>query len=351
MRWHVFCKVVDHHGDVGVAWRLAADLAARGESVRFHLDDRRALDWMAPDGAAGVSVAGWSAAGDSGADVVVETFGCGLPSGYAASLPRAHPPVWIDIQYLSAEPYVERSHGLPSPQFEGPAAGLRRWFFYPGFTPRTGGLLRESDLAERQRRFETPAWLRSLRLGDEAAAHERVVSLFCYENDRLESLLDTLSGEPTLLLVAAGIAAEQVGAALGASGRRGGLRAVTLPLLTQRDYDHLLWSCDLNFVRGEDSFVRAQWAGAPFVWQAYRQTDGAHERKLEAFLDRHLDGAPTAAELSIRALFRAWNGLAPWPAGLPPPIAWRERCARWRSALAEQVDLTSQLLRFAAERR
>ena len=58
MRWDVFCKVVDHHGDVGVAWRLAADLAARGESVRFHLDDRRALDWMAPDGATGVSVAG-----------------------------------------------------------------------------------------------------------------------------------------------------------------------------------------------------------------------------------------------------------------------------------------------------
>ncbi len=351
MRWDVFCKVVDHHGDVGVAWRLAADLAARGESVRFHLDDRRALDWMAPDGAAGVSVAGWSAAGDSGADVVVETFGCGLPSAYAAGLPREHPPAWIDVEYLSAEPYVERSHGLPSPQFDGPAAGLRRWFFYPGFTSRTGGLLRESDLAERQRRFEAWTWLRSLRLSDEAAAHERVVSLFCYENDRLESLLDTLAAEPTLLLTVAGIAAEQVGAALGASRRRGGLRAVALPLLTQRDYDHLLWSCDLNFVRGEDSFVRAQWAGAPFVWQAYRQTDGAHERKLEAFLDRYFDGTPTAADPSIRALFRAWNGFAPWPPGLPSSIGWRERCVGWRRSLVGQVDLTSELLRFAAERR
>ena len=217
MRWDVFCKVVDHHGDVGVAWRLAADLAARGESVRLYLDDRRALDWMAPDGVAGVAVAGWSAAAIGGADIVVETFGCGLPDAYVAGLPRERPPVWIDVEYLSAELYVERSHGLPSPQFDGPASGLTRWFFYPGFTPRTGGLLREQDLVERQRRFDKRAWLRALGTEVASAAGERLVSLFCYENDRLESLLDTLAGEPTLLLAAAGLAAEQVGAVLGGS--------------------------------------------------------------------------------------------------------------------------------------
>ena len=351
MRWDVFCKVVDHHGDVGVGWRLAADLAARGESVRLHLDDRRALAWMAPDSAEGVAIDGWSAEDAREVDVVVETFGCGLPPRYAERLPRALPPVWIDVEYLSAEDYVERSHGLPSPQFEGPAAGLRRWFFYPGFTPRTGGLLREGDLAERQRRFDKVEWRRSPGIQAGADAGERVVSLFCYDNDQIEPLLDALAVEPTLLLAAPGLAADQVAAALGGSGRRGRLRAIALPFLTQRDYDHLLWSCDINFVRGEDSFVRAQWAGAPFVWQAYRQDDAARQRKVEAFLDRHLDGAPTAADPSIRALFRAWNGVAAGPARLPPTTAWRERCARWRSALVEQADLTSQLLRFAAERR
>ena len=353
MRWDVFCKVVDHHGDVGVGWRLAADLAARGETVRFHLDDRRALDWMAPGGEPGVAVEEWPAAADADtvADVVVETFGCGLPPGYAARLPRERPPVWIDVEYLSAEDYVERSHGLPSPLFDGPAAGLRRWFFYPGFTPRTGGLLREADLFERQQRFDAAAWLRSRGLDGGSDAGERVVSLFCYENDRLDPLLDSLSGEPTLLLATAGLAADQVAEALGATGRRGRLRSAALPLLTQRDYDQLLWSCDLNFVRGEDSFVRAQWAGAPFVWQAYRQTDGAHERKVDAFLDRFLADAPSAADPSVRALFQAWNGFAPWPRILPPPTAWRDRCARWRASLADQDGLTHQLLRFASERR
>jgi uncharacterized repeat protein (TIGR03837 family) len=354
MRWDVFCKVVDHHGDVGVGWRLAVDLAARGESVRFHLDDRRALAWMAPHGAPGVEVTGgWSAArAETPPDVVVETFGCGLPAHYAERLPRDRPPVWVDVEYLSAEDYVERSHGLPSPQFDGPAAGLRRWFFYPGFTARTGGLLRETDLAERQRHFDPGAWLRARGIErSDADRGERVVSLFCYRNDRLDALLDSLAGAPTLLLAAAGLAADQVAAALGAGGRRAALRWMPLPLLTQRDYDHLLWACDLNFVRGEDSFVRSQWAGAPFVWQAYPQSDGAHQHKLEAFLDRFLADQPGSADASIRTLFRAWNGFGPWPDALPASAAWRDRCAGWRATLAAQADLTSQLLRFVAERR
>jgi len=353
MRWDLFCKVVDHHGDVGVGWRLAADLAARGETVRLYLDDRSALRWMAPDGMSGVVVADWTTADDAAGapDVVVETFGCGLPPTYAAGLSRQRPPVWIDVEYLSAEDYVERSHGLPSPQFEGPAAGLRRWFFYPGFTPRTGGLLREADLAERQRCFDADEWRRAHGLGRDVDRGERIVSLFCYRNEQLDALLNSLAGEPTLLLAAAGLASDQVAAALGPNGRRDALRWAPLPLLTQRDYDHLLWSCDLNFVRGEDSFVRAQWAGVPFVWQAYHQSDGVHQRKLEAFLERFLAGPPTVDDASIRGLFQAWNGLGPWPAELPPAAPWRARCGGWRAALLAQDDLGSQLLRFAAERR
>ena len=70
-----------------------------------------------------------------------------------------------------------------------------------------------------------------------------------------------------------------------------------LPWLTQPDYDHLLWACDLNFVRGEDSFVRAQWAGRPFVWQIYPQHDGAHARQARRLLDRMLAGAEPAPAL------------------------------------------------------
>ena len=144
--------------------------------------------------------------------------------------------------------------------------------------------------------------------------------------------------------------------ALGATMRRGALRAVRLPMLTQADFDRLLWSCQLNFVRGEDSFVRALWAGAPFVWQLYVQDDGAHAAKLDAFLARFLAGAPPALAAALRTLFARWNGTGSGP--LAPPLsdptlraAWLAHCARWRERLATQDDLVTRLLRFVEAKR
>ena len=147
-----------------------------------------------------------------------------------------------------------------------------------------------------------------------------------------------------MLLVAAGASQAPALAALAARTRPH-LRAHALPWLTQRDYDRLLQACDLNFARGEDSIVRAMWAGAPFVWHIYAQHDGVHARKLEALLDR-MDAAP-----EVRALWRAWNRLTDWPATLPPTAAWRAAARRWRTDLANQSDLTSRLLRFVASKR
>jgi uncharacterized repeat protein (TIGR03837 family) len=353
-RWDLFCRVVDNHGDIGVCWRLAADLAARGVAVRLWVDDASALRWMAPHGAAGVTVLGWPGAGLEvnvmPGEVVIEAFGCELPANFArrmAQMPRA--PVWINLEYLSAEPFVERVHRLPSPQPGGPGAGLRKWFFYPGFTERTGGLIREPDLASRQRAFEAEPWLQAQ--GVQPRAGEQRVSLFCYEQAALPALLERLTQQPTLLLATHGAAARQVAHFLGAEMQRGGLRARILPALTQRDYDHLLWSCDLNFVRGEDSFVRAQWAGKPFVWQIYPQNDGAHSVKLAAFLARFLANADPELGTSVGQWWRAWNEQSADLPALPSGTGWSSRCVAWRDGLLAQSDLTTQLLGFATESR
>jgi uncharacterized repeat protein (TIGR03837 family) len=348
MLWDLFCRVVDNFGDIGVCWRAAAELAARGQQVRLWTDDASALDWMAPDGHAGVQVLAWDSAETEPApgDVVIEAFGCNPPAPFVQRMAeRATRPVWINLEYLSAEDYVERSHALLSPQPQG----LKKWFFYPGFTPRTGGLLRERDMAERMRRFDRSAWLAqrgvSLRPG------ERVVSLFCYENRMLSALLGHLAAQPTLLLAAAGSSALQVVAALGPDAARGGLRAIALPHLTQTDYDALLWTSDLNFVRGEDSFVRSQWAGKPFVWQIYPQADGAHASKLHAFLDLFLAGADPAFAAALRACWAAWNGLSASVPALPPPSAWQAQANHWRDGLLAQPDLITELTSFVNERR
>lgn len=347
MLWDIFCRVVDNFGDIGVCWRAAADLAGRGEQVRLWIDDDRALSWMAPGGRPGVQVLPWTddAGGASPGEVVVEAFGCNPPQAFVGRMAaRKRPPVWINLEYLSAEPYVERSHGLPSPR-----DGLTKWFFYPGFTPRSGGLLREPELIRRLDALDGRAWLAARDWAPRPG--ERTVHLFCYANAALPRLLDALSATPTLLLAAPGAPAEQLRAALGPSLQRGPLRAIALPHLPQPDYDLLLRSCDLNFVRGEDSFVRAQWAARPFVWQLYPQDDAAHADKLAAFLDRFLAGAPASLAAPLRHTWASWNGLSDAPLVLPDTWPWQAQVQRWREGLLEQPDLVSQLLGFVAERR
>ena len=336
----VFCRVIDNYGDVGVSWRLATGLAARGARVRLFIDDASPLQWMAPQGAAGVQVLPFDAPAEAQADVVVETFGCDPPPAYVKRMAeRARPPVWINLEYLSAEAYVERSHGLPSPQRNG----LMKWFFYPGFTPRTGGLLREPDLAAAQAAFDRDAWLAGLGL--QRRPCERVVSLFAYAGAPFGELLRRLDDAPTLVLVCAG--SSQAAALAQAPAALRQLRLHALPWLSQPDFDRLLWSCDLNFARGEDSIVRAMWAGAPFVWHIYPQHDDAHVAKLQALLQRMaaVDGTVAAP---LQALWMAWNGLGPWPDAWPPAPAWGAASQAWRQALLPQPDLVTQLLQFCA---
>jgi uncharacterized repeat protein (TIGR03837 family) len=264
----------------------------------------------------------------------------------AGAAPR---PVWINLEYLSAEAYVERNHGLASPQLSGPASGLTKWFFYPGFTPRTGGLLREAGLMERFQQADGRRWLADLGIAPRPG--EQIVSLFCYDNPALGGLLDSLAGQPTLLLATAGAASRQVANALGPSMSRGALRAVGLTYVTQVQYDELLWACDVNFVRGEDSLVRAHWAGKPFVWHIYPQHDQAHAGKLNAFLDRFLADAPASLAGPLRACWAAWNGLSAERPVLPAPGPWKAQVERWRDGLLVQPDLITQLIGFVLERR
>ena len=362
-RWDVFCRVIDNHGDLGVCWRLARRLAALGQHVRLWVDDARALQWMAPGGAAHVEVTSWREprADESPGDVVVEAFGCDPPPGFVARMAaQPRPPAWINLEYLSAERYVERSHGLASPQLAGPGRGLTKWFFYPGFGPATGGLLHEPELERERAAFLPEPWLASI--GVPPLAGVRRVSLFCYEQPALGAALERWSADPIQLLVTPGPAAAQVAAWLGVAGaphdvaRRGALQAHFLPWLSQAGYDRLLWSCDLNHVRGEDSLVRALWARRPFLWQLYPQHDGAQHAKLEAFVDTYLAGVDARTARALRRRFGAWNGHPAEDAGVashePDPSAWGAIAAARSTAFeAEAIgrgDLARRLCDFAA---
>lgn len=355
LRWDIFCQVIDNFGDIGVCWRLAAELGARGHAVRLWVDDASALAWMAPGGAAGVQVLPWpsQAPPDGPGDVVVEAFGCEIAPDFIAAMAcqtgaDGQNPLWINLEYLSAETYVERCHRLPSPLMEGPGAGLTRWFFYPGFTPRTGGLLREHDLVARQAAFDRKAW----RLRHGIAAGDLAVSLFCYEPPALAQLLAQLAPRPDAqLLVTPGRATQSVMHEISlqpAWTKRQQLSISYLEPCTQPGFDDMLWACDLNLVRGEDSLVRALWAGQPFVWHIYPQHDDAHHAKLLAFLDW------LQAPASLRRFHLLWNGLESASA-LPPLDAttlaeWRACAMAARARLLAQADLLTLLIGFVIEK-
>ena len=382
LQWDIFCQVIDNFGDIGVCWRLARDLAQRGHSVRLWTDDASALQWMAPHGCAGVQVLPWGGALPESAtppDVLVEAFGCEITPKIIATTasnirakgqkdPQFKPPVWINLEYLSAESYVARCHRLPSPVQHGPAAGWTKWFFYPGFTPATGGLLRELDLSARQAQFDVAAW-RSAHLAHSSASgnssakpNTRWISLFCYEPAALGQLLAQLTeaSTPTRLLVTPGRAAAAVAAVTAAAdfysqngleplySQRQELSISYLAPCSQSAFDELLWACDVNLVRGEDSLVRALWAGQPLVWHIYPQHDNAHHDKLQAFLDW------LQAPASLRQFHAVWNGISQAPLPLLDEDTLREwrACVRQaRAQLSAQKDLLTQLLGFCLEKR
>lgn len=385
MHWDIFCRVIDNYGDIGVCWRLSRQLAAEyGIAVRLVVDDIVSLQRICPAIDAGLEVQSYQGVEIRRwvepfpdwvpAEVVIEAFGCELPERYVAAIALSPfcPPdqiqgghslaegqrarrVWINLEYLSAEHWVEGCHGLISPH---PRLPLTKYFFFPGFTAATGGLLREVGLlAQRDALQHHPAeqW-NQLGLPCPAST-ETTVSLFCYDSAPVANLLDAWvsSSTPLRCLLPASKALAPVASWAGkpnlAPGDRVQLGSLTLhviPFMPQEDYDHLLWVCDCNFVRGEDSFVRAQWAARPLVWQIYPQQDNVHLTKLEAFLDRYCQGLAEDAAGALRAFHQGWNssGQLDWN------NFWRHRkvlqahATTWAGQLAQAPDLASNLVHF-----
>ncbi|MDP2143929.1 MAG: elongation factor P maturation arginine rhamnosyltransferase EarP [Gallionella sp.] len=415
-RCDIFCNVIDNYGDIGVCWRLARQLAHEfGLQVRLWVDDLGSFAKLCPEADAvlesqhqrGVEIRRWRDPFPEvqPAGLVIEAFGCKLPQSYVEAMaqtskqsvpeakmdarrqgiaegdsteryseggdaaannadasPVVRKPVWINLEYLSAEDWVHGCHRLPSPHSSLP---LTKYFFFPGFTKQTGGLLLERDLLARRDAFlgdvaQRQAYWQSLGLAMPEADTLKI-SLFAYENAALAGLFDAWANgqQPVLCLVPEGRVLPQVGeyfgdaeSCAGKGYRRGSLEVQVLPFVEQERYDELLWACDVNFVRGEDSCVRAQWAGKPFVWQIYPQHDAVHWEKLQAFLSLYSASLSPAASEAVQGLWREWNGEgaagAAWLAYAAVSGELDARAQDWARELAKN-NLALNLLDFYQE--
>jgi len=378
MHINIFCQVVDNLGDIGVCWRLARQLDRDYDcTVDLWVDDLSsfarieplAVDNEAEQTIGNVVIRHWSEPFEGEiaiGEVVIEAFACGLPEEVIAAMAEMNtPPVWFNLEYLSAEKWVEECHDKPS---QHPRYPLTTHFFFPGFTDKTGGLIREHNLAETRDFFqadpiEFSEWAEGVGLPSVKDVDEQWVSLFCYPSAPVTLMLEEMAkGEGrTRVLVPEGVAKAQIDAFVGhpftkgMEFTKGNLTMHSLPYTDQAGYDRLLWACDFNFVRGEDSFVRAQWAARPFIWQIYPQDENIHFEKLQAFLSVYGVNLGQAAREALDFGHLMWNqSAALWPEAasrLRAHQAELEAHARvWAASKTQETDLAHRLLaRVAAE--
>lgn len=363
--WDIFCRVIDNYGDIGVCWRLARQLANEYPAkVRLWVDELAALKMIWPgtqlvpqQKLENVEVCHWPdhfPENTSPGDIVIEAFACDIPPVYLQKMIAAknagQAPIWINLEYLSAEKWIEDCHKMQSIH---PQSGLKKIFFFPGFTDKTGGLIREREIHEKGMSLNpvSDRWAISPPYDSPL-----LVSLFSYENSAIESLIDAWANGQRKIhcLIPQGRILNSIHPllnkplAIGEPQIKGSLTLETIPFMNQREYDQLLQTCGLNFVRGEDSLVRAIWAGKPFVWHIYQQQDDAHIIKLQAFLNIYTQTFPEDLREKLNHFWLGWNRQnsvsEDWNYLEGISHLWIRNNQSWCESIAKQKDLAQQLV-------
>lgn len=365
LSFDIFCQVIDNFGDIGVCWRLARQLTQHPDrlNVRLWVDDLKSFKKLEPvvnlavdqQQISGVEVIHWHAQTPipTPYDVVIEAFACNLPLEFIDAMLTTDS-LWLNLEYLSAESWIHGFHLQRSVQ----ANGLRKYFFFPGFTPETGGLLRETGLIEQRRAWSTQPALRDALLqscgvssADIAALHQgaQLIFVFCYPNAPVQALINSVARQSrqTIMLIPRGVYPKTMTPASP------NVRIYHIPFVSQSDFDGLLWSADLNIVRGEDSLVRALWAARPLIWQPYSQEDDTHVLKLNAWL------ALSGLHADTQTLIRSWTANDPvlfesmFEHHQNPDIwaRWVTQSKNWSRSLANHRDLVTSLVQFCTQPR
>ena len=381
----LFCRVIDNFGDIGVSWRLARQLQQeQGLQVVLWVDDVQALQSLLPAADVssrhacyeGITVLQWRDALVAElmqdvpvADVVIETFACDVPD--AVRLWMVDKPIlWLNLEYLTAETWVDDVHLLPSLQ----GNGVRKYFFCPGFSDKTGGVSYEQALLAQERPVNSEKQLQlRQQYGLPSCADSVHVYVFGYADAMWPKWLRMWrhgAQKTVVWLAQGGLLADLKNHFpelndLQQVGDKVSLQQVTVclvPFVAQSEFDHVLQAADVSVVRGEDSVLRALWQGRVFWWQIYRQEDNAHHIKLQAFWQRcraHGQGLQAACDETVwqahQALSDELNGVRElddveraqaWTTVLQQQAQLMAVLQMWRAQLWQQQSLATQLANF-----
>lgn len=378
LSFDIFCQVIDNYGDIGVCWRLAKQLSHLpfNANVRLWVDEIAVFKKLQPkitldkkiQSVDDVQIILWDGSNQNMHDVitpnevVIEAFACDIPDKFKTKLNNKNN-IWLNLEYLSAEKWVKEFHLQPSPQ----PNGLVKYFYMPGFINGTGGLIREANL---QKNTERPSLFKTLEINN-INTDTFLIMYFCYANARFDLLLKSLAkhnqNQSITILIPQGLKLNHLNSDI--TNHTGlvtsndlkqilgfdipkNIQVFIIPFVDQSTFDQILFNADINFVRGEDSLVRAIWAQKPFIWQPYIQDENTHLKKLNALLDLSPFNDKT------KQLVLDWSNLSgnfvdEFSQFLSKPnyIKWCNATLEWSRQLANRTDLATALVDFIKTKR
>ena len=304
----IFCEIIDNYGDIGVVYRTAKELQKIFPESKIRvflnrLDEFKKINSQVLDlpsqNIDGIEYITFDYLRDNAnelltAQVIIEAFGCQIPEEYM-EIAYDNSELLINLEYLSAEDWIEDFHLQSSPLGRGK---LKKVFFMPGFTEKSGGVIADSNYLERiQRVLENKEFYEKKYLSDIEDRENKIIgTLFSYEKNFTPLLEDLKKLDKDVVILAMG---EKTQDSLRKilknfsiedfrnSLKYGKIEIRFLNFLNQEEYEELINIVDFNFVRGEDSFIRAVLTGKPYMWHIYCQEEYAHMDKIEGFLDKY----------------------------------------------------------------
>lgn len=304
----IFCEIIDNYGDIGVVYRTAKELQKIFPESKIRvflnrLDEFKKINSQVIDlpsqNIDGIEYITFDYLRDNAnklltAQVIIEAFGCQIPEEYI-EIAYDNSELLINLEYLSAEDWIEDFHLQSSPLGRGK---LKKVFFMPGFTEKSGGVIADSNYLERiQRVLENKEFYEKKYLSDIEDRENKIIgTLFSYEKNFTPLLEDLKKLDKDVVILAMG---EKTQDSLRKilknfsiedfrnSLKYGKIEIRFLNFLNQEEYEELINIVDFNFVRGEDSFIRAVLTGKPYMWHIYCQEEYAHMDKIEGFLDKY----------------------------------------------------------------
>ena len=280
----IFCQVIDNYGDVGVAYRLAREFKRvyPNKKLRFVINKTEELNLIRKSEDIEIILYKDISKIENSADLIIESFGCEIPKKYMHKALK-NSKLIINLEYFSAEKWVDDFHLQES--FLG--GNLKKYFFIPGLSEKSGGILLDNEFLERKKKVEANKEYYLKKFGIKEK-YDLIGSVFSYEKN-FGSLIEELKklGKKIILLMLSEKTQKNFIKYFDNGNNYDKIKFVKLPFFSYDKYEELLALCDFNLVRGEDSFVRALLLGKPFLWHIYPQDENTHIKKLESFLEKY----------------------------------------------------------------